>query len=104
MVWLLAGVPSILGIKCWSVWGGGCFNSTLQYPARVDCTGIRARTPHAMLLQRAALCCVGVLWFGCWRVSHLFRGSDVGAFGGGGCFNYPLQYPTHVDYFIFLIF
>ena len=85
--------------------GGGCFNSTLQYPARVDCTGIRARTPHAMLLQRAALCCVGVLWFGCWRVSHLFRGSDVGAFGGGGMLQLSITIPDarrlfHISHFL----
>ena len=63
--------------------GGGCFNSSLQYPARVDRTGIRARTPRAMLSQRAAQRSVVALRFGCWRVSHLLGGSDVGAFGGG---------------------
>ena len=64
--------------------GGGCFNSSLQYPARVDRTGIRARTPRTMLSQRAAQRNIVALWFGCWRVSHLLRGSDVGAFGEGG--------------------
>ena len=72
------------GLNVGAFWGVGCFNSTLQYPARVDRTGIRVRTPRSMWSKPAAQCIAVALWSGRWRATHRFGGLNVEAFGGGG--------------------
>ncbi len=67
----------------------------------MDRTGIRARTPRAMLSQRVAQRSVVALRFGCWRVSHLLGGSDVGAFEEGGdasIIHFKSQCVSHFSY------
>jgi len=81
------------GLNVGAFWGVGCFNSTLQYPARVDRTGIRARNPRSMWSMPAAQRIAVALLSGRWRATHRFGGLNVGAFGGGGTLR--ISIPNH---------
>jgi hypothetical protein len=73
--------------------GGGCFNSTLQYPAHVDRTGIRARTPHTMCpstRRSAASLRYGLVAGGC---LIYFGDQMLECLGGGGMLQLSITIP-----------
>ena len=103
MVWLLAGVPSILGIKCWSVWGGGAL--ILHYNIRrvwiVPEYVPGPRTQCCCSARRcAALVCYGLVAGGC---LIYFGDQMLERLGGGDAsiIHYNTRRASIISYFSF---